>query len=152
MRNIGRWLIGIAILAGFGLATWALVSTDAEAQIDPDEEPVHVEQVENSDLSRIILSERAVQRLDIKTSAVEQNGNAAQTVIPYAAILYDADGKTWTYVSTEERVYIRAEITIDRIEGDSAILSKGPRDRHPSRINWRGRAARRRIWRRTLIT
>jgi hypothetical protein len=128
MRNMGRWLIGLAILAGFGFASWALVSSNAEAQIEPDEEPVHLEQVENTDLSRVILSERAVQRLDIKTAEIEQmtGGTANQKVIPYSAVLYDAEGNTWTFVSPEERVYVRARIEIDHIKGDQAVLSEGP--------------------------
>ena len=46
--------------------------------------------------------------------------------VPYAAIVYDAQGKTWTYVNEQPLVYKRAEITVDDISGDTARLSAGP--------------------------
>ena len=46
--------------------------------------------------------------------------------IPYAAVVYDADGKTWAYVNSQPLVYERAEITVDEIEGETARLSAGP--------------------------
>ena len=41
-------------------------------------------------------------------------------------MLYDPDGATFTYTSPEPLVFVRAPITIDRIEGDVAYLTEGP--------------------------
>jgi hypothetical protein len=49
-----------------------------------------------------------------------------QKVIPYAAVLYDIDGKEWVYTSPEPLVYVRAPIVVDYIDGDLAVLSDGP--------------------------
>jgi len=74
-------------------------------------------------LNRITLSAEAARRIDVQTApATAENGS---TVIPYAAVLYDPDGKTWTYTSSEPLVFIRKDITVDRIEADRAILTKG---------------------------
>lgn len=51
-------------------------------------------------------------------------------VVPAAAILYDIYGGTWVYVqsSTSEKgtKFTRSRVLLEWVEGDSAILSKGP--------------------------
>jgi hypothetical protein len=129
MRYMYRFVIAGLILAGIGVAGWNLASSNADAQnAAHDGEPIRIEEIEGSELSRITLSEHAMQRLDIKTSALEEQtvGGASKKVIPYSAVLYDSDGKTWTYVNTEAGIFVRAAIEIESIEGDSAFLSDGP--------------------------
>jgi hypothetical protein len=46
--------------------------------------------------------------------------------VPFSAVLYDADGVSWVYTNPEPLVYIRQRITIDRVTGDQALLTKGP--------------------------
>ena len=41
-------------------------------------------------------------------------------------MLYDPDGGTWTYTSPNPLVYQRADIRVARIEGVSAVLTRGP--------------------------
>lgn len=50
----------------------------------------------------------------------------AGEVIPYSAVVYDTDGSTWTYVNTKPRTFVRERISINAIEGFSALLSRGP--------------------------
>ena len=73
---------------------------------------------------RITLTPAAAKRIDVRT--VKASSNGGNTVIPYAAVLYDPDGATWTYTSPKPLVFQRADITVDRIEGERAILAKGP--------------------------
>jgi hypothetical protein len=73
---------------------------------------------------RITLTAEAERRLDVKTAAVAQTG--AQTTIPYSAVLYSADGRTWAYVDMGARTFVRKAIAVDRIEGDRAFLASGP--------------------------
>ena len=47
-------------------------------------------------------------------------------VVPYAAVLYDAQGNTWVYTSPAPRTYVRHRISVDYIEGYLAVLSDGP--------------------------
>lgn len=88
------------------------------------QEPVTVEEVAGTDTSRITLTAEAAKRLDIHTAAVQQR--AGGTVVPYAAVLYAPSGDTWAYVSTKPLTFVREPIVVDRIEGDQALLSKGP--------------------------
>jgi hypothetical protein len=92
----------------------------------PEEEtkPVTLEPVTGTDLNRITLTEEAAKRLDVQTAEVhEADGKMA---VPYASILYEANGDTWVYVNVAHLVYVREAIVIDSINGDEAILSKGP--------------------------
>ena len=39
-------------------------------------------------------------------------GSAGALVVPYAAVIYDAEGGTWTFVELEPGVFQREPITI----------------------------------------
>jgi hypothetical protein len=87
-----------------------------------------VEHLDGPEPARVTLTEDAAKRLDIQTAAIrdaEVNGTQ-QRVIPYAAILYDTQGDTWTYANPEPLTFVRSPIVVDRIEGDLAVLSDGP--------------------------
>ena len=47
-------------------------------------------------------------------------------IIPYAAVLYDAQGNTWVYTNPEPLVFIRQPIHIETIVGGEAVLVDGP--------------------------
>ena len=88
------------------------------------EEPVHLETVDGSEFNRVILTQKAAERLDIQTEAVGEQDQ--QLVVPYAAVLYGLNGETWVYTNPESLTYVRALITVDFIEGDEAVLTDGP--------------------------
>jgi len=86
--------------------------------------PARVEHVEGKDVKLVVLTERALERLDIKTVPVRGAGEGV--VVPYAAVIYDEMGATWVYMSPEDRQFVRHPITVDRIEGELALLLAGP--------------------------
>jgi hypothetical protein len=88
------------------------------------DEPATVTTIKGTDLNQVTLSAEAAKRLGIQTAAVQQDG--ARTTVPYGAVVYNADGSTFTYTSPKPRVYVRAPITVVRIAGGRALLSKGP--------------------------
>lgn len=90
--------------------------------------PLTVEKGEGEEPSRLTLSPKAVERLGIETAAVTEQllDGASRPVIPYAAVLYDPTGATWAYTNPEGVVFVRAPITVERIEGDIAVLVSGP--------------------------
>jgi hypothetical protein len=81
--------------------------------------PSKLEPVEGTDLSRVILTEKAAERIGIET--VVASGNE----VPYAAVIYDIEGNTWIYTNPAPFTFVREPILIDHIEGDMAILSDG---------------------------
>jgi hypothetical protein len=141
----GRWMVALPIVAGLQLSACQVKVSGADHVA-----PAHIEHIEGTSLSRITLTPKAAERLGIETTAVgalvtqagevasnANNGartarsvrstgsSSARTVVPYAAVLYDAHGDAWVYTSPEPRVFIRHPIKIDYIEGDRAVLSEG---------------------------
>jgi hypothetical protein len=66
----------------------------------------------------------AGQRVGVRLAA--PGSGAPKKVIPYSAVLYDASGDAWVYTSPEPLQFVRARVTIDRIDGDQAVLQEGP--------------------------
>jgi len=89
---------------------------------------VVVEELPGSELSRITLSARAAERLGIETAVVEElaTPDGVRLTVPFSAVLYDSNGKTWTYVSHEELVFVRELVVIDYVEDDVAVLTDAP--------------------------
>ncbi|HEY2955577.1 MAG TPA: hypothetical protein VGK89_10065 [Candidatus Eisenbacteria bacterium] len=120
MKHRSRWLLAILIPACLWLAS-CKPGTEAAAE---EAGPAKVEHLKGAEPTRVTLTEEAAKRLDIQTAEVRDLG--AGKAIPYAAVLYDTDGNTWTYLSPEPLVFVRHRITVDRIDGELALLSDGP--------------------------
>lgn len=93
------------------------------------DEPVKVEPVEGSeDLSLITLTAEAAKRIDLQTAVVRTEGEGAgvRTIVPYSAIVYETDGDTWVYTRSENLSFVRAQVVVEEIAGDRAVLSQGP--------------------------
>jgi hypothetical protein len=123
-RLLAGLLTGLVAVVASGCAGTAEEASDGGANGDA----AKVEQVAGSDIPRITLSDKAVERLGVATDpvATQASGAIQQSVIPYRAVVYDADGQAFTYVSTEPHVYTRVPLTLDDVKGDMAVLSTGP--------------------------
>jgi hypothetical protein len=119
-----RWIVGVLIVAGL-VAVLLSVRSDNPNEEASASEPATVEAIKGTDLSRVTLTAQAARRLGIKTAPVTREGGR-RTVIPYDAVLYAADGKTFTYTSPKPLVFVRHAISVDDIKGDRALLSAGP--------------------------
>jgi hypothetical protein len=117
MTRIARTLMSLA-LVGLVLGGCNQAITAA-----PKEEAIHLEE-QASGLKQLTLSAKAAERLGIETAPVA--GSGSLLTVPYAAIIYDAQGDTWSYVNAEPLVFLREQIMVDEIDGDTAILSAGP--------------------------
>jgi hypothetical protein len=119
-----RWIVGVLIVAGLVAVLLSVRSDDSKDEASATE-PATVEAIKGTDLSRVTLSAQSARRLGIKTAPVTREGGR-RTVIPYDAVLYAADGKTFTYTSPKPLVFVRHAISVDDIKGDRALLSAGP--------------------------
>jgi multidrug efflux pump subunit AcrA (membrane-fusion protein) len=110
------------------LATAALPiagCTEVETETATGYEPSTLEPVKgNDDIQRVTFTEEGAKRVDLQTAAVRRSGK--QKVVPYAALLYDPEGKTYVYTSPKPLEYLREEVKVDRIEGDRVLVSRGP--------------------------
>lgn len=126
MQRRNRWMmiVGLLIITGLQLAACGQTS-DVKAG---NPKPAIVEPSGVEGINRVKLTEKAAERLDIQTALVveEQVNGAQRKVIPYAAVIYDLQGKTWAYTSPENLTFIRQAITVDHIEGDKVVLVDGP--------------------------
>uniref|UniRef100_A0A7C3AS68 Uncharacterized protein n=1 Tax=Thermorudis sp. TaxID=1969470 RepID=A0A7C3AS68_9BACT len=119
------WIVAAVLLASLALSACSQATARPAASA---EEPSKLEPIEGTELSRVILTEKAAERLGIETDQVRQVKITGEqrTVVPYAAVLYTEDGETWIYTNPEPPVFVRQSITVERIEGDQAILTDGP--------------------------
>jgi hypothetical protein len=79
---------------------------------------------EDYEVSRADHGLRPGQRVQVKVP--HPDSGKPQKVIPYAAVLYDPHGNTWTYTNPEPLVFVRHRIEVEFIEGDRAVLREGP--------------------------
>lgn len=122
MRRSTRRLAALSVLAALVLPLAGCAKVPAE-----EEEAEKAAKVEKDDSgqSTVILLEEAAKRLGIETAEVAPQPAGGESV-PYSAVIYDAEGHSWVFTTGEELSYVKAPISIDRIEGDTAILDEGP--------------------------
>jgi hypothetical protein len=114
------------------LATAALLLAACQKPHDTKhgEHPADVKQIEGTELSRVTLSEKAMQRIDLKTDRVREQqvsrSASPRKVVPYSSLIYDPQGQAWVYTCPQPRTFVRHKVDVDYIEGDMAILNDGP--------------------------
>jgi hypothetical protein len=125
MKHGNRWLA-----AALSVACMQLAACERAAHSDHHEAPAKVEKLDGSETSRITLTAKAVERLDLRTVEVrEQKVSRSATprrVVPYSSLIYDAQGATWVYTSPQPMTFVRQRVAVDYIEGLTAVLSDGP--------------------------
>jgi len=123
MQHRSRWLVVVPMLVGVQLA-----GCRSEAHTAEHVEPAHVEPIDGTDLSRITLTDEAMERVDVHLGAVTASriGGRERMVVSYGAIIYDIHGGTWVYTSPEPNTFVRAPIDVEYIDGDMAVLNDGP--------------------------
>jgi hypothetical protein len=132
-RRNRRWLVMAAAMLIAGLTAFAVyegVAASPKASAVPEiGGAATVEPIGKTGLNRVVFTPEAAKRLDIKTALVSNvlvNGER-RTVIPYAAVLYDTNGDTWTYTSPKPLSFVRRDIRIDSVKSGQAVLFAGPR-------------------------
>ena len=97
----------------------------APAEAAPPDTAVTVVPVDGSDVSTVVLSDQSAKRLGIETAPIGA-GDAGETIVPYASVLYDETGATWVFTNPEGLEYVRAPIVVDTIVADDVSLKDGP--------------------------
>ena len=121
-----RWILVAPLFVSL-LPLGACSQHDSHAKHE-EQHPAEVQKIEGSELSRVTLSEKAAERIDAKTTAVREQDldGTLRKVVPYSSLIYDAKGRTWVYTSPQPRTFVRQQVEVDRIEGDSVFLVDGP--------------------------
>lgn len=123
-RNSRMMIIAAVFVAALQLAACGQASSVTASKI----QPVTLEKTDQTGINRLVLTEKAAERLAIQTAQVreEQVNGTTRKVIPYAAMVYGVKGETWTYTSPAPLTFVRQPITVDHIDGDNVILADGP--------------------------
>ena len=126
MSTCKQWGVA-AFLLGVSFSAFPVMSAfaaDANAAIKKSGAST-VEKIVGSELKRITLTQKAAERLDIKTDKTATDASGAMTA-PYAALVYDGKGKTWVYTNPEPLVFVRAPVVVASIKGPNVFLKEGP--------------------------
>jgi hypothetical protein len=121
-----RWTRpGIAVTVMFSALLVSSCGGAVEAEPHVVENPpASIQTIEGSDVVRVVLTDKAAQRLGIQTTTVEPAG--ARLVVPATAIFVDTHGVWWVYTVAEPLVFVRHQITVESQDGGLALLSTGP--------------------------
>jgi hypothetical protein len=124
MKNMNLKFLGMLILVVLLLAACGPASIPVTGE---KVAPSKAEPIEGSEFSRLTLTEKAAQRLNIQTTPVQiKEMSSEHLAVPYSAILYGLEGETWVYTNPEPLVYIRETVVVDHIDGDWVALVEGP--------------------------
>jgi hypothetical protein len=113
MKRVHFFIQMVLMVTVLGLAACGPKTTITTEKINPST----LEDIEGSELKRVILTEKAAERIGVQTVPV------SGMVVPYSALIYDIEGNTWIYTSPSPLTFVRESVVIARIEGDQAFLS-----------------------------
>jgi hypothetical protein len=93
-------------------------------EAEEEAEPVAIETVPGTELTRLVVEPEAVEALGITTADVADAAGTRE--LPSAALLYGPDGSPFVYVRSDEDTFDRRPVTVDHVDGDRAVLREGP--------------------------
>jgi hypothetical protein len=124
-RQLRAACAGLVLIAGvMSLSACGAASSGYDYETASHHDPAELEPIKGTDVHRVVIDAEGVERAGIQTAPIRQNGQG--TVMPHSAVIFDADGETFTYTSPEPRTYVRQKIVIDHVDGDNVMLSDGP--------------------------
>jgi hypothetical protein len=126
-RPATTWCVLVLLLLALGAAGCS--SANATNAAPPGAAAVTVEAgTDESQPATLTVSALAEKRLGIRTEAVRsvRTGSVSTLSLPYAALVYDAEGNPWAFSSPTPRTYVRVPLVIRTIEGDRVQLTSGP--------------------------
>jgi hypothetical protein len=124
-RQLRAACAGLVLIAGVvSLSACGEASTGYDYETASHHEPAELEPIKGTDVQRVIFDAEAAKAVGLQTAPIRENGQ--EMIIPYDAVIYGADGNTYAYTAPEPRTFVRQEISIDHVDGESAMLSDGP--------------------------
>jgi hypothetical protein len=122
--QVGRLLRLVAVGLVLVTAAMSLAACETPAEEEGQEEAAAVEPIKGTDVNKVTLTKEAAERLGVETASIRSVGG--REVVPDAAVVYAADGKTFTYSSPKPLTFVRKYVTVDRVNGTKAVLKNGP--------------------------
>ncbi len=133
MRHGRRWAAALLLVGGAVLAGCAGSEAGAPAPGADADKPARVEPVAGTAAKKVVLTEQAVTRLGIRTETVSiaavagvAGATRTRTTVPYSALIYDTAGVTWVFEEVAPRSYLRRQVVVDVIDGETMVMASGP--------------------------
>ncbi len=124
-RQLRAACAGLVLIAGVvSLSACSEASSGYDYETATHHVPAKLEPIKGTDVQRVIFDAEAAKRVGLKTTPIRQDGR--KEIMPYAALIYDAEGDTYAYTAPGPLTYVRQQINIDHYDGDSVVLSGGP--------------------------
>jgi hypothetical protein len=124
-RQLRAACAGLVLIAGVvSLSACGEASSGYDYETATHHVPAKLEPIKGTDVQRVIFDAEGAKRVGLQTAPIRQNGQ--KTVVPYDAVIYTPDGSEYTYTAPKPLTYVRQEIEIKRVDGDSVVLSDGP--------------------------
>jgi hypothetical protein len=114
---------GVAlVVAGLPLSPCKEVETETATAY----EPATLTPVKGraDDVKLVTFTKEGAARIDLQTAKVRRS--EGHKVLPYAALIYDDEAKTFVYTSPKPMSFLREPVEVDRVAEDRVVLSNGP--------------------------
>ena len=118
LSDTAAWFSSVRVVLALGAAALA-GCTEVESESETGYEPSKLRK------THVEFTPEGAKRTGLRTEAVERTSRRVS--VPYAALLYDPEGKTWTFVKINDHTFQRQPVTVDHITGDTAFLTEGPK-------------------------
>jgi hypothetical protein len=112
---------GLALLVAGATATGC---AEVESNL-VESQPYELKTIKGSDIKVVRLEDATAERIDLQTAPVR--GDGARKVVPHESLIYNPEGAVFVYERARPKAYVRRPVVVDRVEGDRAILVRGPR-------------------------
>jgi multidrug efflux pump subunit AcrA (membrane-fusion protein) len=112
--------MGVAVLS---LSACKEVESESAAGYEPAKLET-IQGAKDDDAKRITFTKEGAARTALETAKTTRSGG--RTILPYEALIYNDEGKTFVYTSPKPLSYLRADVKVDRIDGERVYLSEGP--------------------------
>jgi hypothetical protein len=117
LSDTAAWFSSVRVVLALGAAALA-GCTEVESESETGYEPSKLRK------THVEFTPEGAKRTGLRTENVERTGRRVS--VPYAALLYDPEGKTYVYTSPKELHYVRAEVRVARVESGRVVLARGP--------------------------
>jgi hypothetical protein len=117
LSDTAAWFSSVRVVLALGAAALA-GCTEVESESETGYEPSKLRK------THVEFTPEGAKRTGLRTEAVERTGRRVS--VPYAALLYDPEGKTYVYTSPKELHYVKAEVRVARIQSGRVVLARGP--------------------------
>ena len=130
MQRAKVWTIAVALLATGSLLSATMASCGEDEEEHDDN--FQVQDTPGTDAKTLIFTEAAMSHLDVQTAPVKEveasregKDVGRRLAVPHSALIYDAEGEPWVYVSSASDTFLRKHVAIDFMDDDHIFLTTG---------------------------